>query len=67
MHNIERSKWVRVVINGKTTARVVCPGCGMTFALDHDIASDGTVTPSMICPIKSCGFHEYVKLEGWVE
>ena len=32
---------------------------------EHIIARDGTVTPSVGCPIQGCGFHEYVILEGW--
>jgi len=39
---------------------------------NHNISNDGTVDPSVVCPVKidnskmlSCGFHEYVKLEGY--
>lgn len=39
---------------------------GHGLALEkHAIAEDGTVTPSVVCPIEGCGFHEWVKLEGW--
>lgn len=62
---IKRENWTRVTIDGKVTARVKCPGCGMMFALDHDIAKDGTVTPSLVCPV--CDHHSIVKLEGWQE
>ncbi len=31
----------------------------------HTIAPDGTVSPSVVCPVKDCGFHEFIKLEGW--
>lgn len=47
---------------------VWCPDCGNAATLDHDIADDGTVSPSLVCPhVKhdACGFHEFVKLEGW--
>jgi hypothetical protein len=57
-------KWNRVTIDGKITARVTCPGCRLTFALDHDIAEDGTVSPSLDCPV--CVFHDFVKLERWI-
>ena len=30
----------------------------------HSIASDGTVSPSVVCPY-GCGFHKFIKLEGW--
>lgn len=62
---IARDQWKRVVIDSKVTARVICPGCSMVSALTHDIAEDGTVTPSVVCPFKGCGFHDNVKLEGW--
>jgi hypothetical protein len=38
---------------------VIGPGTG------HTIASDGTVTPSCVCPRDGCGFHEHVKLIDW--
>lgn len=41
-----------------------CPGCGTsgTISETHEIAADGTVSPSVQC---DCGYHEYVKLEGF--
>lgn len=48
------------------SASVACPDCGRTASLSgHDIADDGTVTPSVVCPYEGCSFHDYVKLEGW--
>jgi hypothetical protein len=42
-----------------------CPGCGKFQSLgDHTIASDGTVTPSVVCAY-GCGFHDFVRLIGW--
>ncbi len=32
---------------------------------DHEVAEDGTVTPSVVCPEPSCDFHEHVRLMGW--
>lgn len=32
---------------------------------DHEIASDGTVSPSVVCQREGCNFHEFIKLEGW--
>lgn len=26
------------------------------------VAHDGTVSPSVVC---DCGFHEFIRLEGW--
>lgn len=49
-------KWLHIVF-------VKCPGCGIEAKLDHDVADDGKVSPSLDCP--SCDFHTYVVLEGW--
>jgi hypothetical protein len=32
---------------------------------NHRIASDGAVSPSVVCPNPQCDFHEFVRLEGW--
>lgn len=37
------------------------------WRLDHKIADDGTVNPSVQCWADSCGFHEHVRLVGWDE
>lgn len=42
-----------------------CPECGEIYLLDHEVASDGTVTPSLECPTEGCSFHEMIKLDGW--
>ena len=31
----------------------------------HTVAADGTVTPSYVCPVEGCDFHQYVRLDGW--
>lgn len=31
----------------------------------HAVAPDGTVSPSDVCPAQGCGFHEFVRLDGW--
>lgn len=47
---------------------VCCPECGQAAGLDHEIADDGTVTPSLDCPNERCTFHESgVKLKDWKE
>lgn len=57
--------YARVVLDGKPTAVMCCPGCGIkSYMSDHDIAADGTVNPSVGCP-KDCGYHEFVVLEDW--
>lgn len=50
----------------KRSASATCPECGRTCSLlDHTIADDGAVHPSLVCPYDDCSFHEWVKLEGW--
>lgn len=52
--------------DGHRSASVTCPLCKKNYALtNHDIAADGTVTPSVVCPTEGCTFHEMVKLEGF--
>jgi hypothetical protein len=31
----------------------------------HEIAADGTVHPSIVCPYEGCDFHEWGRLLGW--
>lgn len=44
---------------------VACGGCGARGMLsDHAIADDGTVSPSLVCPVE-CGWHVSGRLVGW--
>lgn len=39
---------------------------GHTLSLaSYTIGKDGRVHPSVLCSRLGCGFHEFVKLEGW--
>lgn len=59
-------EWRRVIIDGKATARLCCPGCHLHATLDHEIDAEGRVTPSVDCP--ECSYHETgVVLEGWAD
>jgi len=33
----------------------------------HEIAPDGAVSPSVVCPQAGCDFHEFVTLKEWGE
>lgn len=47
---------------------VVCPICHGTLTLSHaihDVADDGTVSPSFVCTKPGCSFHTYIRLAGW--
>lgn len=51
---------------GGRSASFTCPKCGqLAVLIDHDIADDGEVSPSVVCPNDGCTFHEYVRLDGW--
>lgn len=58
---LEKGQWRPFV----ATAVCCCPKCGNIARLGHEIASDGIVTPSLVCPFDGCDFHEMVKLENW--
>ena len=65
-----RGTWRRWLHKDKRTVAVCCPGCGGPFCLaNHTIATDGSVSPSVVCPQtpggQPCGFHEFIRLEGW--
>jgi uncharacterized Zn finger protein (UPF0148 family) len=65
MRLIQREQWAEVLLDGKRTVKVQCPHCGTWAYLDHEIAPDGTVTPSACCPVEGCEFHEDIRLDGW--
>lgn len=49
-------------------ATMTCPGCGKDLSISgkiHTIATDGAVSPSMVCPHQPCTFHAFIRLEGW--
>lgn len=43
---------------------IVDPNDHYLGIVDHIINPDGIVTPSVVCPIKGCTFHDFIKLEG---
>ncbi len=55
--------------DGVRAANFACPRCGRRAGLghgsNHDIAADGSVSPSVVCDSDGCGFHEFIKLDGW--
>jgi hypothetical protein len=42
-----------------------CPNGHIGSLDDHEIADDGTVSPSVVCPHVGCGFHDNIKLADW--
>lgn len=65
-----KGEWLRArvgLLGGtiEATALVSCPDCGKGVSLsNHRIGTDGTVTPSLVCP-HGCGFNDEIHLEGW--
>lgn len=58
--------WRGATRDGERTATMSCPECGEVASLsNHEIAPNGDVSPSVVCPHEGCGFHRYVTLEGW--
>lgn len=65
--------WMKWVFGpGNVSGAVVtCPnGHGMSvggapFGSRHTIGSDGTVSPSVVCPRSGCGWHVMLRLAGW--
>ena len=47
------------------TASFRCSNGHIGSLRDHDISTQGEVTPSVQCPRPKCGFHETVVLVGW--
>ncbi len=60
---------------GEAPLRVVCvrcAACGRDSTLHHlhdgsghQIAADGTVHPSIVCPHAGCSWHVWGRLDGW--
>ena len=56
--------------DGTRTATVRCPKClGIASLSGHTIGTDGTVSPSVVCPREdagiACGWHVHLRLLGW--
>jgi hypothetical protein len=64
---VPKSDWKRTknIETGIIGAWIRCPGCKKVAPLDHEIAKDGSVTPSVVCPHEGCSFHDFIKLEDW--
>lgn len=57
--------WRFIVSDGTPAVGYTCPNGHAGSLSDHDIAENGMVAPSVVCPAPGCGFHEYIQLEGW--
>ncbi len=57
--------WKPVTDGDKRSATICCPDCNKVAYLDHQIADNGDVYPSVVCPTPGCNWHVYVTLVGW--
>lgn len=62
----EPDTWKGVIRDGVRGAGYTCPNGHTASLADHDIAENGMVAPSVVCPEEGCTFHEYIQLEGWI-
>ena len=64
-YNMPKGTWLRIISDGRVSARMSCPGCGSTGTLTlHEIDHLGNVTPSVDC--EECDYHESgLVLVGW--
>ncbi len=46
-------------------ATMACPAGHVLTLRIHSIKSDGSLAPSVVCPVERCTFHEYVRLADW--
>ena len=64
-----KGAWRAVKRDGVRAANLSCPLCGFRAGLghntNHEIAADGSVSPSVVCDNEGCSFHDFIKLEGW--
>jgi hypothetical protein len=58
--------WALLKTDAGWSAMAVCSNGHRGALDDHVIADDGTVSPSVVCPEKGCGFHDHIQLEGWL-
>ena len=64
----EAGAWYPTNRDGRFIIVFICPNCqgrgeiSGSAESQHEIAADGTVTPSIVC---DCGFHESIKLLDW--
>lgn len=57
--------WLPLKDKARLSASFICPNGHDGTLLDHTIAPDGAVSPSVVCPQEGCTFHDSVRLEGW--
>lgn len=59
--------WWRFAPNSYGHAYCCCSKGHVTLLSkkNHTVSASGVVSPSYVCPVDGCTFHEFVTLEGW--
>ena len=60
-----KDTWSLMHLSGGRSVVVTRCSNGHIGQLDHEIAADGTVSPSVVCQRGGCSYHEFIRLEGW--
>lgn len=55
------------VIEGAKVPTMICDKGHPSTIRTHKVGGDGSVSPSSVCPIDGCDFHDFVTLDGWQE
>ena len=51
--------------DGRRSATMTCRNGHGAALTDHEIAANGDVSPSVVCPHPGCTFHAWVTLVKW--
>lgn len=52
-------------LHDKISASIVCPNGHYSIITDHKIDDNGVVSPSVVCSIAGCNFHDHIVLKSW--
>jgi hypothetical protein len=61
----KRGTWMYATYEEGNPPAIRCPNGHGSVMKNHVIEADGTSKGSVLCPVPGCGWHVYVKLEGW--
>lgn len=56
----------QVTGRSRISAIFICPNGHELDLRKYEILSNGSVHPSVLCPIVGCGFNEFICLDGWM-
>lgn len=59
-------RWRLGLCDGAAQVWVACTQGHRANLAAHTIDADGTVHPSLVCPVEGCGWHVWGQLQDWV-